>query len=119
MIGSIASRMAGRMLCLPPFREDAVLIRASTGTFAAGRFDPTQPARIPIKVTAAGTDSERETQPGGLRENPRLTFYLREPVTAIVEGESAGDAIEYGGETYQLIEVHDWGAFFEALGVIQ
>ena len=38
-------------------------------------------------------------------------------MTAVVEGEQAGDVIRYAGADYRTVMVEDWGGFQEVTGV--
>ena len=119
MIGSRASRIAARALRLPQRQEPAVLIRQTAGRREGGRFVPGVPVRLDVRVTAVPQPggSERETEQGGYRESSRLTFYLLETVSAIVEGSTGADVLIFSGQPYRIIEVTHWGSFYEALGV--
>ena len=117
---SPASRIAARALNNRHLREPAVVVRAGQGNWSRGRFQPSDPTRIPVKLTTAPVQPQRrEVLPEGLRREQLLTFYLKQPVQVAKDGQLTGDKIEHGGSTYDVVFVHPWGAFYEAIGVLR
>ena len=99
--------------------EDAELIRGGGSFDVYGEWTPTQAAPVAVRVITAPVGEERETEEGGLRSEAERSFWLRESVTPVVEGRSGGDLIVYEGIEYAAIAVHEWGEFFEVLGIVK
>ena len=115
---SPASRIVARALGNVYLRQDAVVVKKADGSYIRGRFAEGAVTRTPVKlVTAPVQPRMRETLPEGLRSSQLLTFYLRELVRVAAEGRHTGDSIEFGGNTYNVVFVHPWGGYYEAIGV--
>ena len=97
--------------------EDAELIRGGGSFNSHGEWTPTQAAPVAVRVITAPVGEERETEEGGLRSEAERSFWLRESVVPVVEGQSGGDIIRYAGIDYAALEVHEWGEFVEVLAV--
>ena len=106
-------------LRLPRLLEDAELIRGGGSFNSHGDWTPTQAAPVAVRVVTAPGWDERDTDEGGLRSEAERSFWLRESVTPVVEGRSGGDLIVYEGIEYAAIAVHEWGEFFEVLGIVK
>ena len=120
MTSALANEVATN-LELPEFLEDAAIVRRADGTRNAyGEWlDGVEQVEF-IQVASAPTRGDvRETLPEGLRSRSLRTFWLAEPVHAVVEGKNSGDIIRYDRRDYRVIRINGWGAFSEAIGVAQ
>lgn len=116
---SLASTIASYALDNVYTQEDAVLVRQGQGTWSRGVFTAVQEAGVDVKLVSAPVSPQvRETLPEGFRESSLLTFWLKEDVSAIEEGNTIGDDIVFDGGTYKVIKVHHWGGFNEAIGTL-
>ena len=99
--------------------EDAELIRGGGSFDVYGEWTPTQAAPVAVRVVTAPGWDERDTDEGGLRSEAERSFWLRESVVPVVEGRSGGDLIRVSrASNMRLSQVHEWGEFFEVLGIV-
>ena len=124
---SIAADVAAVALENVMLQEDAVVLQQNIGSWSRGVFVEAEPTRIPVKVVTAPVavgertpaGNIRKTLPEGLREKELRSFWLKQRVRALQEGETPGDSILYDGGTYQVVRVNSWGGvFYEAIGAL-
>ena len=115
---SLASRSVVSALRNGAFTESATIKRRTTeGVWRRGIFVESAPVETATSVIAAPVEARvRETLPEGLRESKLLTFYVVGTLTAVKDGESAGDEITYANDTYRIVSSHEWDGFTEAVG---
>ena len=119
MSNAIAARIGERILNAPQFLTPATLIATAAGSYDRfGKFVEGATTETAVQlVTAPISGRDRQVLPEGLRSLNVRKFWLREAVTAVVEGEQAGDVIRYDGADYRAVMVEDWGGFQEVTGV--
>ena len=115
----IAEGLGADLLSDPNFTEDAILVKSSDGTRNTdGIFIPGKRKPTPISVVTAPLSGEdRQQLPEGIREAEGRKFWLRDSISAVREGEAAGDYIRYGGEVFRIVLVKNWQGFSEAIGM--
>ena len=115
-----AARRAALRIARSTDTVAAVLRRQSAGSFNEfGEFVPGTIVDVDVDlVTAPITGEDRQTLPEGIRLRNVRSFWLRESVTAAVEGDTGqtGDRIVLDGVTYQIFELADWDGFVECQG---
>ena len=119
MSNAIAARIGERILNDPQFLTPATLIATAAGSDDRfGEFVEGATTETAVQlVTAPISGRDRQVLPEGVRSLNVRKFWLREAVTAVVEGEQAGDVIRYDGADYRAVMVEDWGGFQEVTGV--
>ena len=119
MANAIAAHIAEDIFDDPEMLSDATLITRAAGSYDRfGKFVEGAPTETPVQlITAPISGRERQVLPEGLRSMNVRMFWLREAVTAAVEGEQTGDVIRYDGADYRAVMVENWGGFREVTGV--
>lgn len=112
-----ARQMQGRA-----FSEAISIIRTAGDYNAYGEFEETETPSPSLCATAPSTGQrpqERRLMEGGVALSDMRIFWTVEALDPLVEGQSAGDLVEFGGERFRIRASDNWGGFSESIGVRQ
>lgn len=116
----ISHQMAAVIFSNPEVVETVQLKRTAEGDYNNfGEWVPgAETTTDTIVVTEPMNGQDRQQLEEGLREADARSFYTQAAASAIQAGISGGDTIEYGGETWQVVRIRDWGGYRQLFAVV-